>query len=79
MRYALYDPNDPRKGKLLPDATLGQIILAEGETITKVLQAVTAPAGSVVWDRKEARVAYVVPAETRSRAVATTPKKKRRG
>jgi len=62
MRYAVYDPNDPRKGKLLPDATLGQIILAEGDTITKALRAATAPPGAVVWDRKEARVAYVVPA-----------------
>jgi len=35
MRYAVYDPRDPRKGKLLPDAALGQIILGEGETITK--------------------------------------------
>lgn len=61
MRYAVYDPNDPRRGKVLPDAALGQIILGEGETITKALQASSAPAGSVVWDRKEARVAYVVP------------------
>ena len=65
MRYAVYDPNDPRKGKILPDPTLGQIILAEGETITKALQAAAAPAGAVVWDRKEARVAYVVPGEAR--------------
>ena len=65
MRYAVYDPNDPRKGKILPDPTLGQIILGEGETITKALQAAAAPTGAVVWDRKEARVAYVVPGETR--------------
>jgi len=65
MRYAVYDPNDPRKGKLLPDATLGQIILAEGDTITKALRAAMPPAGAIVWDRKEARVAYVVPAAAR--------------
>ena len=65
MRYAVYDPNDPRKGKILPDPTLGQIILGEAETITKALRACAAPAGAVVWDRKEARVAYVVPAESR--------------
>lgn len=65
MRYAVYDPNDPRRGKLLPDPALGHIILGEGETITKALQAASAPAGGVVWDRKEARVAYVVPAESR--------------
>ena len=65
MRYAVYDPNDPRRGKLLPDPTLGQIILGEGETITKALQAASAPAGAMVWDRKEARVAYVVPGDSR--------------
>ncbi len=66
MRYAVYDPNDPRKGKLLADAALGQIILAEGDTITKALHAATpAPPGAVVWDRKEARVAYVVPSASR--------------
>lgn len=61
MRYAVYDPNDPRRGKILPDATLGQIILAQGATITKALDAASAPPGAVVWDRKEARIAYVVP------------------
>jgi hypothetical protein len=61
MRYAVYDPRDPRKGKLLPDPALGQIILGEGETITKALNAASPPPGSVVWDRKEARIAYVVP------------------
>jgi hypothetical protein len=60
-RYVVYDPEDPRKGKVLPDPTLGQIILAEGETITKALSAASAPPGAVVWDRKEARIAYVVP------------------
>jgi len=60
-RYAVYDPHDPRKGKVLPDATLGQIILAEGDTITKALAAAPLAPGCVVWDRKEARVAYVVP------------------
>src|SRR5436190_244932 len=39
VRYAVYDPRDPRKGKLLPDPALGQIILGEGNTITKALQA----------------------------------------
>jgi hypothetical protein len=63
MRYAVYNPQDPRKGSVLPDTTLGQIILAEGETITKALAGAAAPPGSVVWDRKEARVAYVVPSD----------------
>lgn len=62
MRYAVYDPNDPRKGQLLPDAALGQIILGEGATITKALQAAAgARPGSVVWDREQRRVAYTVP------------------
>jgi hypothetical protein len=60
-RYVVYDPQDPRRGSLLPDPTLGQIILGEGETITKALGAAAAPPGAVVWDRKEQRVAYVVP------------------
>jgi hypothetical protein len=61
MRYAVYDPRDPRKGSLLPDPALGQIILGEGDTITKALQAATPPPGSLVWDRKEKRIAYTVP------------------
>lgn len=62
MRYAVYDPNDPRKGKLLPDPVLGQIILGEGRTITKALAAAgTPPSGTVVWDREQKRVAYTVP------------------
>jgi len=61
MRYAVYDPRDPRKGTLLPDPALGQIILGEGETITKALLAATPPSGALVWDRKEQRVAYTVP------------------
>ncbi len=61
-RYAVCDPRDPRKGKLLPDPELGQIILGEGATITQALKAASAPAGSFVWDRKQARVAYLVPA-----------------
>jgi hypothetical protein len=44
---------------------LGQIVLGEGATITKALAAATAKAplaaGSVVWDRQEARAAYRVP------------------
>jgi hypothetical protein len=60
-RYVVYDPNDVRRGSVLPDATLGQIILGEGDTITKALSIAKAPAGSVVWDRKEGRIAYVVP------------------
>ena len=60
-RYVVYDPKDPRKGSLLPDPTLGQIILGEGETITKALGVAAAPPGAVVWDRKERRIAYVVP------------------
>lgn len=61
QRYAVYDPKDPRKGKVLPDTELGQIILGEGKTITEALRAASAPAGSMVWDRKQRRVAYVVP------------------
>jgi hypothetical protein len=62
VRYAVYDPRDPRKGKLLPDPTLGEIVLGVGDTITKALNAAAAPPpGSVVWDRKEGRVAYLVP------------------
>ena len=63
-RYAVYDPADPRKGKLLPDPELGQILLGEGMTITQALSAAAAPAGSVVWDRKERRVAYIVPVKS---------------
>ena len=61
MRYAVYDPNDPRKGTRLPDPVLRQIILGEGNTITKALQAASPPSGSLVWDRQEQRVAYTVP------------------
>ena len=65
MRYVVYDPKDPRKGQLIADPVLGQIVLGEGATITKALAAATAKAplasGSVVWDRTEARVAYRVP------------------
>jgi hypothetical protein len=62
MRYAVYNPNDPRKGALLADPALGQIILGEGKTITKALEAAAgAPSGTVVWDRQERRIAYTVP------------------
>jgi hypothetical protein len=62
MRYVVYDPKDPRKGRLLPDPELGQIILGEGKTITDALKAApAAPHGAVVWDRSERRVAYTVP------------------
>ena len=65
VRYAVYDPKDPRKGQLLLDPALGQIVLGEGATITKALVAATAAAplasGAVVWDRKESKVAYRVP------------------
>jgi hypothetical protein len=62
MRYVVYDPKDPRKGSVLADPSLGQIILGEGKTITDVLRAVPlAPHGAVVWDRLEQRVAYTVP------------------
>jgi hypothetical protein len=44
------------------DPVLGQILLGEGDTITKALAAAeAAPSGSVVWDRREGRVAYTVP------------------
>jgi hypothetical protein len=62
MRYVVYDPKDPRKGSVLKDPVLGQIILGEGKTITEALNAVAgAPPGTVVWDRNERRVAYTVP------------------
>jgi hypothetical protein len=60
-RYVVYDPRDPRRGSVLPDPALGQIILGEGDTITKALGAASPPPGAVVWDRKESRIAYVVP------------------
>jgi hypothetical protein len=66
MRYVVYDPQDARKGKVLPDAKLGQIVLGEGATITKALGAACRPPpGSIVWDRREARIAYVVPAASK--------------
>jgi hypothetical protein len=77
-RYAVYDPHDLRKGTLLPDPELGQIVLGEGATITHALSAASAPAGSLVWDRKESRVAYVVPAAAAVPA-PTTPRAKRSG
>ncbi|MET0795659.1 MAG: hypothetical protein ABW061_29345 [Polyangiaceae bacterium] len=65
MRYVVYDPKDPRKGQTLADPLLGQIVLAEGATITKALAAATAKAplasGTVVWDRQATRAAYRVP------------------
>ena len=65
VRYVVYDPKDPRKGQTLADPELGQIVLAEGVTITKALAAASTSAtlvtGSVVWDRQQARVAYRVP------------------
>jgi hypothetical protein len=65
VRYVVYDPKDPRKGQLIADPVLGQIVLGEGGTISKALAAATAIAplapGTVVWDRSAARVAYRVP------------------
>jgi hypothetical protein len=61
MRYAVYHPNDPRKGTVLPDRELGQIVLGEGDTITKALAAANPSSGAMVWDRREKRVAYTVP------------------
>ncbi len=65
VRYVVYDPKDPRKGHKIVDPLLGQILLGEGATITKALTAaahgVPLASGSVVWDRKDARVAYRVP------------------
>jgi len=60
-RYTVYNPKDPRKGELMRDPVLGQILLGEGETITKALAAANAPSGSVVWDRRAGRVVYTVP------------------
>jgi hypothetical protein len=62
VRYVVYDPKDPRKGSVLPDPELGEIVLGEGRTITQALSAASAPpTGSVVWDRQQRRVAYMVP------------------
>jgi hypothetical protein len=61
VRYVVYNPKDLRKSELMRDPVLGQILLAEGETITKALAAARAPSGSVVWDRREKRIAYTVP------------------
>jgi hypothetical protein len=62
MRYVVYDPKDPRKGKLLPNSELGEIVLGEGRTITKALAAAgSPPSGAQVWDREQRRVAYTVP------------------
>jgi hypothetical protein len=65
VRYVVYDPKDRRKGQLIQDPVLGQIVLGEGATITKALAAASASAqltsGAVVWDRTESRVAYRVP------------------
>ena len=43
------------------DPVLNQILLGEGDTITKALAAAEAPSGSVVWDRRDGRVVYTVP------------------
>jgi len=62
VRYVVYNPKDPRKGSVLLDPELGEIVLGEGRTITQALSAASAPpTGSVVWDRREQRVAYMVP------------------
>jgi hypothetical protein len=65
VRYVVYDPKDPRKGRILADPELGQIVLGQGPTITKALAAASSsgplPSGAVVWDRQQARVAYRVP------------------
>jgi hypothetical protein len=61
LRYAVYDPKDPRKAELMRDPVLGEIILGEGRTITLALAAALAPSGSIVWDRQQKRVVYIVP------------------
>ncbi len=61
LRYVVYNPKDSRKSELMRDPLLGQILLAEADTITKALAAAQAPSGSVVWDRREGRVVYTVP------------------
>ncbi|HKO50705.1 MAG TPA: hypothetical protein VJV79_23455 [Polyangiaceae bacterium] len=65
MRYVVYDPKDPRRGKTLADPVLGQIVISQGATITKALAAASShaplPSGAVVWDRQQAKVAYRVP------------------
>jgi len=65
MRYVVYDPNDPRKGTVLLDPVLRELILGEGRTITLALRAAaSAPPGSIVWDRDEQRIAYLLPKMT---------------
>jgi hypothetical protein len=61
VRYVVYDPKDPRKGAMMRDPVLGEIVLGEGRTITQALAAAKTPSGSEVWDRREKRVAYRVP------------------
>jgi len=65
VRYVVYDPKDPRKGQILADPVLGQIVLSQGPTITKALAAANSqaplPSGAVVWDREQSKVAYRVP------------------
>jgi hypothetical protein len=65
VRYVVYDPKDPRKGQILADPALGQIVLSQGPTITKALAAASTNAplasGAVVWDRQQSKVAYRVP------------------
>jgi len=65
VRYVVYDPKDPRKGLILADPALGQIVLSQGSTITKALAAATSGpplrSGTVVWDRQQSKVAYRVP------------------
>ncbi len=61
IRYVVYDPDDPRKGSVLLEPVLREIILGEGRTISLALAAASAPPGAVVWDRHEQRIAYVIP------------------
>jgi hypothetical protein len=65
VRYVVYDPKDPRKGQILADPALGQIVLSQGSTITKALAAASTSgplaSGAVVWDRQLSKVAYRVP------------------
>ena len=65
VRYVVYDPKDPRKGQVLADPVLGQIVLGQGPTITKALAAANSnaplPSGAVVWDRQQSKVAYRLP------------------
>ena len=54
----------PPLGEGVDSGAVVTILVKEGDTITKALNAASPRAGSVVWDRKQARIAYVVPGDS---------------